>query len=73
MTGAPDSAYSTSSRPRKYAVTFILCYCNFVVGSCVSFMNPLVLDFSYKFDTSVDQVSRVFTVTQISYLVSALL
>lgn len=51
------------------------CYELFAVfqGTSITFLSPLVLEFTSRFNSSVDQVSKVFTIILICYLSSALL
>lgn len=42
-------------------------------GYCSTLFSPLVLEFSGRFNASVDQVTRVFTIVGVCYLSSALL
>ncbi|KAJ6643567.1 Sodium-dependent glucose transporter 1 [Pseudolycoriella hygida] len=69
----PESVFSTSSRRTKYIVSFAVYYCNLVFGAGVTFLSPLVLEFTRRFNASVDEISRVFTIILICYMSSALL
>lgn len=42
-------------------------------GACITFLGPLVLEFTNIFGATVDQVSQVFTIILFCYLTSALL
>ncbi|KAG4071203.1 hypothetical protein HA402_001193 [Bradysia odoriphaga] len=68
----PDSAFSTSSRKVKFIVSLAVYYSNFVLGVCITFLSPLVLELTNIFDSTVDQVSEVFTIILVCYLASAL-
>ncbi|CAG7822421.1 unnamed protein product [Allacma fusca] len=72
MDDRPKSVFSEASRQKKYITTIGIYYCTFTLGICMSFLNPTMLDFSHKFDSSVDYVSKVFTVNFACYLFGAL-
>ncbi|CAG7833435.1 unnamed protein product [Allacma fusca] len=73
MDHRPDSAFSASSRYKKYMASLGVYYSNIVIGICTTFLSPLILDFSHKFNSSVDRVSMVFAIILVCYLLSALL
>ncbi|CAG7652348.1 unnamed protein product [Allacma fusca] len=72
MVEGPQSVFSQASRLKKYIASFGVFYGAFTFGICISFLNPTILDFSHKFDSPVDHVSKVFSVSLATYLVGAL-